>query len=156
MTELGYIIGFTGSRNGMSDSQKESFLKILRKLKKITTFRHGDCIGSDEDAHNLIRETLPDCHIIGHPPSYKKYRAFCKCNIFLKPKAYLDRNRDIIDSSEIIIATPNGLEKLRSGTWSTIRYARKKNLPIYIIMPNGKIKEENIEVINSVVNNSIR
>ena len=149
MTELGCIIGFTGSRSGMSDQQKESFLQVVKDLEKISTFRHGDCIGSDADAHKIMKNR--NCHIIGHPPSYKKYRAFCDCDIFLNSKAYLDRNKDIVNSSEILIATPAGIEKLRSGTWSTVRYARKKARPIYIIMPNGKIKEENIENINSEV-----
>ena len=154
MSELGYIIGFTGSRNGMSDKQKEGFSQVINNLGRIKEFRHGDCVGSDANAHSIVKEKDPNNHVIGHPTSYKKYRAFCKCDIFLKPGQYLDRNKAIVDSSEILIATPNGPEKLRSGTWSTIRYARRKALPIYIITLDGKVIKENIKAVDSVDSDS--
>ena len=58
----------------------------------------------------------------------------------LPPKDYLDRNHDIVDQTDLLIATPKeNTEVLRSGTWATIRYAKKINKPTWIIETNGNI-----------------
>lgn len=135
-------IGFTGTRHGMSDAQKNSFLTLIKE-KEFNEFHHGDCIGSDEQAHKMV-ETYKNDHkekikIHGHPPKYKKYRANCKFDIEYTPDDYLERNHNIVDATDILIATPDVPETLRSGTWATVRYAREKNKKIYIIHKNGKI-----------------
>lgn len=54
------------------------------------------------------------------------------------PEDLLARNRDIVDETEILIACPGHMhEELRSGTWSTIRYAVKIQRPHIIIWPDG-------------------
>lgn len=42
-------------------------------------------------------------------------------------KPYLERNKDIANEGiDGLIAAPSGwVEELRSGTWATVRYARK-------------------------------
>ena len=43
-------------------------------------------------------------------------------------KPYLERNRNIVDNTTMLVAFPNNnKELLKSGTWSTIRYAKKRN-----------------------------
>jgi len=50
----------------------------------------------------------------------------------------LTRNHDIVDCTELLIACPKSMkEELRSGTWATVRYARKLERPVIIIYPNG-------------------
>ncbi len=136
-------VGFTGSREGMRLQQIEllimylnsldSLFSIQRKSGKIK-FHHGMCVGSDEGFHSLVRQWVRDSIIIGHPPtigtliSRETY-----CDEFREPKPYLDRNHDIVDESDILIATPSLDEETRSGTWSTIRYARKTSTPIIIL-----------------------
>ena len=143
------IAGFTGTRNGMTQKQKEAFRDTIILLE-IDKFHHGDCIGADFLAHEIIKNINTNIKIIIHPPSYAKYRAFCKGNVILGQRPYLDRNKDIVDHSDLLIATPGEFkEKLRSGTWSTIRYARKKNKSIYIMMPDGKVVKENIKELTS-------
>jgi hypothetical protein len=102
-------------------------------------------LGSDQTAHSVIRNNYADAKVVLHPPISKAYRAYCKADLEVKALPYLDRNKDIVKQSEIVIATPAGKEKLRSGTWSTIRYARRLKKQIYIVMPDGKLKEENIK-----------
>jgi len=139
-------VSFTGTRDGLTEKQSQVLFDLLYSLH-IHEFHHGDCIGSDSQAHSLVNKLIikykKDIKTIIHPPSYDKYRAYEKGDVILKPKSYLDRNKDIVDRGELLIATPSGKEKLRSGTWSTIRYARKKNKSIYIIFPDGKIIKEN-------------
>jgi hypothetical protein len=134
-------VGFTGTREGMTPQQKAEFVIIITELD-MEDFHHGDCTGSDEEAHNWVKELKDDINIVIHPPCSKDYRACCKGNLEIKPKPYLDRNKDIVDACDILIATPQDKEKLRSGTWSTIRYARKLGKDIYIIYPNGTVKRE--------------
>ena len=52
----------------------------------------------------------------------------------MKEKSYLHRNIDIIKNSSLLIACPvdKNKEELRSGTWSTIRQARKLKLTTFI------------------------
>ena len=55
-------------------------------------------------------------------------------------KPYLDRNKDIVDETNILMACPNKAEEVqRSGTWSTVRYARKVGKAVLIVYPSGKM-----------------
>lgn len=47
---------------------------------------------------------------------------------------YLDRNTEMIKLADLLVAFPGGSAELfrGSGTWSTIRRARKKGIPIHI------------------------
>jgi hypothetical protein len=137
-------IGFTGTQKGMTYDQKNNFLVTMRELNNdhhIEEFHHGDCIGSDKEAHELIDTFFPNIVIHVHPPEIKDKRAFCKGDVQHKEKPYLERNHYIVQATEILIATPeSNNEKKRSGTWSTIRYARKLDRNIMIIVPNGHTK----------------
>ena len=132
-------IGFTGNRNGLSFEQKEQIKLILDNYTNIIV-SHGDCVGADADFHDLCinyRETYPDKSLMIHifPPSDPKQRAFKKGDVLMGEKPYLVRNSDIIKHSSILIGCPidKNTETLRSGTWSTIRKARKQNLLLYIL-----------------------
>lgn len=134
-------IGFTGTRHGMSVVQKEEFKKLVDS-KDFQEFHHGMCEGSDEQAHHMIDEDTRKIKIIGHPPVFTGSLVSVPCNILMKPDTYLKRNRNIVDASDVLIATPDTKERMRSGTWSTVRYARKKEKRIYIIHKNGRVTIE--------------
>lgn len=96
--------------------------------------------GSDTDFHNLCvnyRELNLDKSLIIHiyPPNNPSLRAFNKADILMDEKPYLERNLNIVKNSDILIACPidKNQEILRSGTWSTIRQAKKNNLITYIL-----------------------
>jgi len=126
----------------MTELQQHLLTQVLNNLKEkdAVVFQHGDCIGADAQAHNIACNLKFKIYV--HPPTNSKYRAFCK-NISLKFPAcdYLIRNNNIVKTSDIMIATPEqNNEQLRSGTWATIRYAKKENKPIYILYPNGTMQ----------------
>ena len=130
------IFGFTGTRQGMSRIQK-TFLISAMMLAKPKEFHHGDCVGADADAHKIIRNWVPICRIVIHPPGSITDRAFCEGDEARPMKPYLVRNRNIVDSCDVLIAAPLGEdEEWRSGTWSTIRYARKRGTKVYILKRN--------------------
>lgn len=137
-------VGFTGTQQGMTIEQKRKLAKLIDGYKNgkaiIQEFHHGDCVGADEEA-DFIALSIMIPRVV-HPPIEEKKRAFCRGGdiIFRVTKPYLERNHDIVDETDCLIATPKeDVEQLRSGTWATIRYARKKHKPVFIILPNGKI-----------------
>jgi len=143
-----FTLGFTGSSIKVTEAQEEQTRSFLF-YKNPVRVRHGDYIGADQMCHNNVREVLPRTHIIIHPPDNNYKRAFCYSTEILEPKPYLQRNQDIVTFSDRLLAVVDTFEeKLRSGTWSTIRMARRKGIPIAIIYPNGLIKVEQEELTN--------
>jgi len=132
-------VGFTGTQVGITTEQKERVASLLNS-NTITEVHHGDCIGADKQFHDLAKEK--QYSIIIHPPTNEVKRAFCKGGALLLKKPYLDRNRDIVNSVDLLIGCPKGEETQRSGTWMTIRYAKTKGKLIRIIYPNGNMEVE--------------
>ena len=121
-------LGFTGSQGGMDEGQID---RVRDLIGQATELHHGDCIGSDAQAH-VIAMTLGVRTVI-HPPDDGRKRAFCQADEAREPRPYLVRNRNIVDATDALIAAPDGPERRRSGTWATIRYARKIGKPVTII-----------------------
>lgn len=97
-------------------------------------FRHGDCIGADDQAGRMAYWL--GFFVITHPSTFEKKRAYSPAFEVRQPKPPLDRNRDIVDLSHYMVATPKeDAETVRSGTWATIRYTRKQQKYIEIIYP---------------------
>lgn len=118
-------LGFTGTRKGMTDWQKRRFRAFLRHFRP-EVFYHGDCVGADAQAHKLVRETLPDCRIVVCPGDIPKLRANCKGDFNDAPAPCLVRNTQIVAHTDELIAAPEtDEEQVRSGTWATVRTARK-------------------------------
>lgn len=137
-------LGFTGSKQGMTPRQ---YLQVSELLTTIDPHRahHGDCFGSDAQFHGLCRER--GIYIVGHPgmDQYGEtpYRAYCDVDEIEATLPYLERNRIIIDRCGTIIAAPKSFEEeIRSGTWFTVRKARKRKRTVYIVFPDGKISME--------------
>lgn len=144
-------IGFTGTRRGMSRDQKRAVTALLRRLSPDEA-HHGICIGADEDFHNVVRSLFgEDVTIIGHPGVNNRRESPTRatlaerdCDFVLPEKFYLVRDDDIADSGvDGLIACPySALEERRSGTWATVRKARKRGRKVYLVMPSGDIDEE--------------
>lgn len=144
-------VGFTGTQRGMSGHQLGDLRRILRCFHGPVLTRkslggilhHGDCIGADEQANDIAREFSYGVEI--HPPSDAKKRAWCTSIMVHAPKPYLERNHDIVDACDLLIACPAGPEVMRSGTWATIRYARKTGVPVIVLLEGRFGKEESDE-----------
>ncbi len=126
-------IGFTGTQVGMSGDQAHEFISKLTSLG-VHEFHHGDCIGADAEAHDLVRTFFPAVRIVIHPPIYNTKRAFKLGDVILDPHDYLTRNKHIVRETECMVATPSSdVEEIRSGTWSTVRYARKTQKVVFVL-----------------------
>lgn len=136
---MAHHIGFTGTQVGMSANQRVEFIRYLKKLRKNQAgtlfFHHGDCIGADEQADSIAREL--GYRIVIHPPRIDTKRAHCDQrephSIIHPAMEYMDRNASIVRECYELLATPKENEEvLRSGTWSTIRRAKRKGIPVTI------------------------
>ena len=145
-------IGFTGSRLVLGarlvHTKLEYLLQELQHQHGQLTVHHGDCLGMDDVFHNCALKL--GLWIVIHPPLDTKYQANCagvlvpslngsdirypKLEV-LQRKGYLVRNHDIVDACKILIASPKEIhrEERRSGTWATVRYARKEGKEILFI-----------------------
>lgn len=132
------ILGFTGTRHGMTDWQKVMLRWLLIKFDGID-FHHGDCIDADSEAHDIAME-CGYCPII-HPPTNPALRAWRKVPPHLmRPKRpYTTRNRNIVDAAQVVIAAPAEMLERNGGTWSTVRYTRRVGKPLHVILPDGSV-----------------
>jgi predicted Rossmann fold nucleotide-binding protein DprA/Smf involved in DNA uptake len=135
-------IGITGSREGASYEAHNRLKDVLRALEP-TELHHGDCVGVDSEAHTLVlnffnkEQTL----IIKHPPKADELRAYRVAGECRAEAAYLERNHNIVDAVDMIVAVPKTAEEVkRSGTWATVRYAIKQGKPVMLIKPDGSIE----------------
>jgi hypothetical protein len=134
-------IGFTGTQLGMTDKQCFGVVALLELFNygehddPIDEVHHGMCIGADAQFHDIVRGIDPQIKIIGHPIDSIK-QAKLECDIVRPVKRPLARNRDIVIECDLIIATPHTAQEVqRSGTWSTVRYARQRNKDVRIFEP---------------------
>lgn len=136
-------VGFTGTRKGMARPQRHAFASWLAALPP-AVFHHGDCIGSDEEAHDIAQ--AEGWTIEAHPGSgWASYRMVAHCggvDVRHPPKPYLERNIDIATVASVLAATPEGPEVARSGTWATVRVARRLGRPVVIFWPDGTVTTE--------------
>jgi len=136
-------VGFTGTQTGLTDEQIGLIVEVISELDEMAEMHHGDCIGADAQFFTIIRTLKPDVRITGHLPKDESKRAFCENDFEEKPLPYLDRNKNIVSEADVLIGAPESMkEKLRSGTWATIRHARKVGVPRVIIWPDGKYTYE--------------
>lgn len=145
-------IAFTGTQKGMTDAQIVAVSALLLSMEPERVV-HGDCIGADSDFDVIVRRQPSHIFIDIHPADGEDKRAHCELRASSpgqvtvhEPKPPLDRNHDMVDMGDSLIATPKGFkEEIRSGTWATVRYARKCKKPVIIVWPDGSItKEENL------------
>lgn len=136
------IIGFSGTQVGCTVPQSRALLSLFREYD-LTILHQGDCVGADILAHCHARRL--GASVVLHPPENPKLRAFSPMlpgEVVWPLKGYLDRNKDIVLESAMLIACPREEtgEVIQSGTWSTVRFARKQDRRILIVRPSGLVE----------------
>ena len=134
-------VGFSGSRDGMTEKQHSfvyQYVSVLNEAKSMI-LHHGDCVGADAEMHNIAKSL--SCKVVIHPPVAQDLRANCEGDECLPPKTYFARNRDIVDTCDILIATPGHINRLIGGTWYTVNYAKKRGIQLCVVLPDGTIEE---------------
>lgn len=136
------VYGFTGTRRGQTEKQLNAVSEVFQDLEGI--LHHGACHGADRQAHSLANLMSK----VMWPSNEDQYTWAAQNkgpNDIVKDIAPpLTRNRDIVYHAKVVIATPGEMsERLRSGTWATIRLAKKWGRPLFIIYPNGLVEKHN-------------
>ncbi|KKM83389.1 hypothetical protein LCGC14_1309850 [marine sediment metagenome] len=138
-------LGFTGTRHGMTSKQIWSITKLLDKAgNDVRELHHGNAIGADAEVHSILTLKFPDVEIIKHPSTLVTQQALTPPSKVcpLCPMAPLDRNKHIVDNSDVLVAAPKGYkQEQRSGTWATIRYAWEHGHTVVIVWPNGHMEQ---------------
>jgi hypothetical protein len=137
-------LGFTGTQRGCVESQLDALHDVLEHFAP-RVLHHGDCIGGDAQAHAKAREL--GIAVALHPPDDGRKRAWCTMLVgetTHTPRHFLDRNADIVFAAPVLVACPaeETGEVLRSGTWSTVRAARRRGRYIVIVRPSGRLEIE--------------
>lgn len=139
-------LGFTGTQAGMTYAQAERLFDLVRSDPTASSIgfigHHGLCIGADLQ-FDAIARLAPNClGIVVHPCNIPTKQGRVPVDVTrdaVRPvKKPLVRNRDIVTESGIMVATPKEAQRqLRSGTWTTVRYALEAGKPVAIILPDG-------------------
>lgn len=140
-------IGFTGTQDGMTTAQAERVLDLLHNVSSAMPigFRghHGLCVGSDIQFDGIARQVPGFFGMTIHPcdiPHKQGQVPLGRLDLVRPIRKPLDRNRAIVAESDIIIATPKEPQmQLRSGTWTTVRYALEARKPVAIVLPDGGV-----------------
>ncbi len=131
------ILAFTGTRQGMTIPQMSEVAGYLVLHPEFDEYHHGGCVGADARFHQMVIELMEEyeLHIhwsdipglhMSHPRNAVQHEA----------KRPLLRNRDMADIANTLLATPKEADEItRSGTWATIRYARKAGAEVIIFAP---------------------
>lgn len=136
------VLGFTGSREGPTEEQKATWEKMTIWLSGIG-MHNGCAVGSDR----YVLENLPAVSSCSLWPANLDGSTWAKdfakrhlATEILPILSPLDRNKYIVSHSHGLIAFPStDTEVLRSGTWATIRYARKTKKPVLYVLPSGML-----------------
>jgi len=137
MTARLVILGFTGSRHGLTPPQTAVLRAMLQAGKE---FHHGDCIGADAAAAAIAHEL--GLVVVAHPPAEDGLRAFFPHSAAIQPaRPYLARNRQIVAACDRLLACPRAAqEERRSGTWYTVRFAERMRKPVVVVLPDGGVQ----------------
>lgn len=130
-------IGFTGTRKGMTPAQRRSVIEVMQRISPAPVeAHHGACVGADAEFHRICWKL--GVGVVLHPSDVVGWSAICEGYVLRhEPRPPLKRNRDIVDEVELLIAAPGGAEVRRSGTWSTIRYAKSVGVRVILVLPDG-------------------
>ncbi len=134
--------GFTGTREGMAPKQMAALRELLGQRSCPDEFHHGCCVGADEEAVLILRSVwVGNVSVHAHPSDLDgttSERAFGKSDVCHARRPPLLRNRDIVHASDLLIACPKSeKEVVRSGTWATIRHARRSEIEVVIVTRDG-------------------
>lgn len=136
------IVGFTGPRSMRDGQIGELLLPLFESMKDVDEFVTGAAYGLDtaaaynafaywpEKKHTIIvPAALHNREVVqyGFDNGFDLIMAPGKANV---RDAYMVRNDMLVARITELHAFPTTPERLRSGTWSTIRRARRQKVPI--------------------------
>mgnify|MGYP003657790111 CR=1 FL=1 len=134
-------LAFTGTRHGMDGDQRRQFANFLCD-HLVTEFHYGGCIGADDDAFKLWAAHGGHLTGVAHcwpalvDPSLQALPDDEDIELYgivmHEPMAPLERNRQMVNHSDIVFAAPHATKPSR-GTRFTINYAQAVDVPTVVV-----------------------
>lgn len=139
-------IGFTGTQRTMTLAQHTLLVTELETLRAggADLMVNGCCEGSDRIAWRIWRDL--GGRFCLRPGDRGQFRWACDVardeDMVHSPIGYMPRN-DLIAEAPTVVATPREESEIdRSGTWATVRRARRHGSALAIILPSGTVERE--------------
>jgi hypothetical protein len=140
--------GVSGTREEMTSEQQHAFFALIIDAIRlgVTEFHHGACTGADAFVHFHLQRQMVMTHV--HPATDTEHSAMGflvrhNRRVDHDPKPYAERNQDIVNASDVLIAAPRYAEKdprsKRSGTWMTVRKAAAAHKLALVVAADGKV-----------------
>lgn len=108
----------------------------------------GLCLGGDDEFADICVKLELRPRMIARPGRSAKggnndlLGDPCRHDEVLPQKPFLERNKDIVEWAEIVVACPFESElKTTGGTWFTVSFTMKKNKGLFVVWPDGKVTE---------------
>lgn len=139
-------VGFTGTRRGMTVTQRAAVRQTLVAWDDryfLDEAHHGGCVGADLEFNALCEQM--GLRVIVHPSMVgRQTQSVLKtAHRVMTPLPPLVRNKCIVTDTDVLLAAPATVHEIvRSGTWATVREARRRLRPIAIIAPDGEVRLE--------------
>lgn len=138
------VYGVTGSREIQSDTQRELIHQVVWgsafTISQMERLVHGCCVGVDELCARIVAGEGPGITAV-IPPNRRlvsddAYKFSDEIVVVpAGPDGYKRRNQEIVNRSDVLLAFPlypeHHPQSRRSGTWQTIRMARRKGIPVH-------------------------
>lgn len=139
-------VGLVANRSGLTYPQFRTVCRMFldragtHPVGGVEVVHLGDGPAADTDFTRLARWMRPNPRVVLHsatlpaaePPGLA---------VTVEPAATpSERNRAIVDAADLLVACPReAAEDVRSGTWSTIRYARTGKKRVLVVYPDGLV-----------------
>jgi len=142
-TLMNLLVGFTGTRKGMTQYQKDTLAALWAEHP--AELHLGDAIGADAEAFDLaaatnhVHEWKRPIVLVGYPSDRPDQRAFKHYDMTHGALPPMERNRLIVERTDLLVGCPHSMRELETGTWKTIIFAWGKK-PVWIVRPDGNIE----------------
>jgi hypothetical protein len=130
-------VGFVGTPRGLTEAQRDT-VRALLQLSGATELHHGDCTGAAGQAVAIAAEL--GLRIVSHPAAHAP-RTPCESDEARPVRPSAQRDADIVSSTDLLIASPDGEDPRRSNVWRTVRLAcgAPDASPHLVVLPDGSL-----------------
>lgn len=136
----GEILGFTGSKKGLTPAQLDTFARRLWS-KSWAGFVHTGVGAAAQAAHFVA---------IARGLSVIVYTVDGTRGVFLPgerttlmpSRPLLLARAALVESCAVLVACPSGPENTRSETWKDILRARAERRPVVLVWPDGTVAKD--------------